>query len=144
MAANRRLDFATAQMSHTLIHAQNAALAVVDHDGISDRIEGERPLTLDVVYLLKEQNVLQRQPQQIANIPQIVDLVRLESHLLSAAHGQNAERFFFSGQQNRGDLANPSSRHALTFAWINFLADFHGGVLLFQDALYPNFIYWNS
>ena len=68
---DRGLNLAPTEMRHALIHAQDPALSVVHDDRIADRVKCECPLALHVVHLLKEQNVLQGQTEQVADIFQL-------------------------------------------------------------------------
>jgi hypothetical protein len=65
-------------MTQPLVAPQNPELAIMHQYGIADRIKRVRPLLLDRGYLLKQPHVLQRQSQQVGNIRQIGNLIRLK------------------------------------------------------------------
>src|SRR5262249_21677040 len=128
---DRGLDLAPAQMRHALIHAQDAPFAIVHDDRVAYGVKGESPLALYIIDLLKEQDVLQSQPEQVADVLQILDFVRLESHLLRGTHSQNAERLLLPPQQDHGDLPDSGRRHTLPLPRIRLFADFDRRIVLF-------------
>ena len=77
---DQRRPFASQQLVQPVIRPHHTPLRVVHQYRIPDRVERIRPLLLRRRHLFKQAHVLQRQSDQIRQVHQIRQFIRLEPH----------------------------------------------------------------
>ncbi len=124
-------------MSQSQVTAKNASLAIVNQDGVTNRIEGVGPLLLHSGHLFEETDVLQRQSQQIAYIQEIRNLVVLELLASRRTDRDDPERSILARQSQGNDVDDAALCHSLAYPRVLFIFQTQEFAVFVQDLLRP-------
>jgi hypothetical protein len=126
-------------MAEPLIASQDASLPVVNQYRIPDRVECVLPLLLNRVYLFEQTHVLQRHSQQVGNVQQVGEFVRLKPHSARRPHRNHSKGPFLPRERQRYQRFQSSFCNSLPRRRILLLVGLHKLAVPFQDLLHPRF-----
>src|ERR1700756_5052302 len=110
-AADHGAAVAAEKIGETRVGAKNAAVLVMDEDGIADRIESVDPLLLDGFDLVKEIHIFNGVGEEVGDVDQISELVFMKPFALQCADTEKTDGAFFATEGDGDELGDAGFSH---------------------------------